>query len=432
MNILRMEGGRPLHGELDVPGSKNAALAILSSVVLAEGTTVLHNVPELSDIRIKATLLERFGAKITWREGSLIIDCSKLHLGECDEEIVRSIRTSFYLLGPLLARIGKAVLPAPGGCKIGARPVDLHLKGLELLGAKVELEHGNYVATTKGLRGAEIYLDFPSAGATQHLMSTAALAKGQTVIQNAAFEPEITALADFLNRMGARIEGAGTSTITISGVDSLEPCAFNIPHDRLQAGTYLLAGAITGGDVTVRGVFPDYQAAVLNKMREAGAEIEEGPDWIRMAAPNRLKGIKIKTMPYPGFPTDMQQIIAAVLCIAEGTSVVEETIYESRTGHVPELNRMGAKIRMEGGGKTAFIQGVDRLHGAVVEASDLRAGAGLVLAGLAAEGETIVKNVHFIDRGYENIEQLFTSLGARIERVVAADMESSMHPTEPN
>jgi UDP-N-acetylglucosamine 1-carboxyvinyltransferase len=430
VNILRIEGGSPLRGELEVPGSKNAGLAIMSAVVLAEGTTVLNNIPNVSDVRIKSSLLEKFGAKVTRREGSLFIDFSEAVNGDCDEESVRLIRTSFYLLGPLLARLGKVVLPAPGGCKIGARPVDLHLKGLAQLGARVDLEHGCYVASTNGLHGAEIYLDFPSAGATQHLMSTAVLAKGTTTIQNAAFEPEVTALADFLNRMGAKIEGAGTSTISIIGVDGLEACEFRIPHDRLQAGTYLLAGAITGGDVTVHGILPEHQAAVISKLRDSGAEVSEGPDWVRVAAKNRLKGLRVKTMPYPGFPTDMQQPMAALMCTAEGTSVIEETIYESRNGHVPELNRMGAKIRVEGSGRTAFITGVEQLKGAVVEASDLRAGAALCLAGLAAEGETIVKNVHFIDRGYEGMEDVLTNLGARIERVALSDMESSLQQTE--
>jgi len=431
MDVLKIEGGRALRGELEVPGSKNATLAIMSAVVLADGVTALHNIPAVTDVRIKSTLLERFGAKVTRAEGSLFIDCSNIALGECEEDIVRAIRTSFYLLGPLLARIGKAVLPAPGGCNIGARPVDLHLKGLALLGAHVELTHGCYIANTSGLRGAEIYLDFPSTGATQHLMSTAVLAEGVTQIQNAAFEPEVTVLADFLSRMGARIEGAGTSTITITGVKELTPCNFRIPHDRLQAGTYLLAGAITGGDITVHGVLPEHQAALINKLRDAGAEVLEGSDWVRIIAKDRLKGVHIKTMPYPGFATDMQQPMAAVLCTAEGTSIIEEKIYESRTGHIPELNRLGAKIQVGGDGRTAIITGVDKLKGAVVEASDLRAGAALVLAGLAAEGETIVKNVNFIDRGYENFESTLSSLGARIERVPSTDLESSGELTEP-
>lgn len=422
MSVLRIRGGVPLRGEIDVPGSKNTALAIMSAVLLADGTTVLHNVPRVSDTRIKANLLEKFGAKVTWREGSLFIECGGIFSGEADEETVRSIRTSFYLLGPLLARTGKATLPAPGGCKIGARPVDFHLKGLALLGAEIELIGGAYIAKADRLTGAEIYLDFPSAGATQHLMTTATLAKGMTIIQNAAIEPEVTTLAEFLNRMGARIEGAGTATITIQGVESLRPCEFRIPSDRLQAGTYLLAGAMTKGDITVRGVLPEHQSPLINKLREMHAEAEEGPDWVRVAADRRLKAIKVKTMPYPGFPTDMQQPMAALLTVAEGHSVVEETIYESRIGHVQELNRMGAKLTVQG--RAVLINGVSRLRGAVVEASDLRAGAALCLAGLAAEGESIVKNVHFIDRGYEDIERLLTSLGASIERVSLPDLEA--------
>ncbi len=421
MNVLRIAGGRPLRGEIDVPGSKNASLAILSAVLLAEGQCVLHNVPEVSDIHIKLRLLEKFGAKVAWREGSLFVDCTHIDAWEADEDSVRPIRTSFYLLGPLLARTGRAKLPAPGGCKIGARPVDFHLKGLALLGAQIELDHGCYEANTRSLKGAEIYLDFPSAGATQHLMSTATLAKGMTVIKNAAIEPEVTTLAEFLNRMGARIEGAGSSTITIIGVEKLHACEFRVPADRLQAGTYLLAGAITAGDVTVRGIMPEHQTALVNKLREAGADASEGPDWVRVGASERLSGIKIKTMPYPGFPTDIQQPMAALLAVATGTSVVEETIYESRIGHISELNRMGAKIRQEG--RSSIIEGVRHLKGATVEASDLRAGAALCLAGLAAHGETTVKNVHFIDRGYEQFEEMLCKLGARVSRVAATEYE---------
>lgn len=421
MNELQIEGGTPLHGEVSVPGSKNAALAILSSVLLSEGVVALHNVPYVSDTRIKASLLEHFGAKVDWREGTLYIDCANLTAGDADEATVRSIRTSFYMLGPLLARIGNVRMPAPGGCKIGARPVDFHLKGLHLLGAEIELSGGAYCARSERLRGAEIYLDFPSAGATQHLMSAAVLAEGDTVIQNAACEPEVVSLASFLNALGARIEGAGTSMLTIHGVDRLIGGDFVVPHDRLQASTYLLAGAITGGDVRANGLMPEAQTALVNKLREAGAEVEEGSDWVRVAAPERLKAIKVRTMPYPGFPTDVQQPMAATLCLAEGSSVVEETIYESRIGHIPELNRMGAKIRQEG--RSSVIGGVERLKGANVEASDLRAGAALVLAGLAASGQTTVRNVHFIDRGYENFEGRLRSLGANIRRVDAPEAE---------
>lgn len=416
MSSLLIQGGQRLEGEVDVAGSKNTALAIMSAVVLAEGKTVLHNVPDVSDTRIKARLIEKFGAKAEWDGNTLSFDCCDLRLGDADEETVRSIRTSFYLLGPLLARLGRVTLPAPGGCKIGARPVDYHIKGLRALGAKIELEGGIYTAEADRLTGAEIYFDFPSAGATQHLMTAAVLAEGITVIKNVALEPEVTSLADFLNRMGARIEGAGTSTITIVGVKKLNACEFRIPADRLQAGTYMMAGAITRGDVRVNGILPETQTAVVNKLREAGADVEEGEDWLRVAADKRPKGIRVMTMPYPGFPTDMQQPMAALLTLAKGTSLIEETVYESRIGHVPELNRMGAKISLVDG-KNALIEGVRSLHGAQVEASDLRAGAALVLAGLAAEGETVVRNVHFIDRGYQQLEETLRSLGADIRRV---------------
>lgn len=415
MDVLKINGGRRLVGDVDVPGSKNAALALLSSVFLSRGKITLRKAPRISDVDIKLDLIEGYGTKSERVGGDLFLDCSDIHAYEPTEAMVRPIRTSFYLLGPILARVGHAVLPMPGGCRIGARPVDLHLKGLHALGAEVELRNGCYIGRAPKLTGAEIYLDFPSAGATQHLMATATLADGVTTIENAAMEPEVVSLAQFLVRMGARIEGAGTSTVTIHGVKELGDADFPIPSDRVQASTYLLAGAITGGDVTVRGVLPECQAALVHKLREAGVESDEGPDWVRVAGSGRPNGIRVKTMPYPGFPTDIQQPMSALLTLADGPSVVEETIYESRTGHVNELNRMGAKMRIEG--KSVVINGVDSLSGATVEASDLRAGAALVLAGLAAQGETIVKNVHYIDRGYEDLEATLCSLGGDIERV---------------
>jgi UDP-N-acetylglucosamine 1-carboxyvinyltransferase len=424
MNVLKVTGGKPLKGRVVVPGSKNAALAILSAVPLGKGEFVLHNVPDVSDIHIKLRLLERFGAKYEWREGTLYMDCTNLHEAKVEEDLVRPIRTSFYILGSLLARLGRVELPAPGGCRIGARPVDYHVKGLQLLGATMDLEGGVYRAEAAELRGAEIYLDFPSAGATQHLMATACLATGCTVIENAAMEPEVTALADLLVRMGARVEGAGTSRITITGVEELSACEFRIPEDRMQAGTFLLAGAITKGDVTVEGVMPEYQTALLNKLREAGIDCTEGPDWVRCKTDSRPKAIKIRTMPYPGFPTDIQQPVAALLALAEGTSVIEETIYESRIGHVAELNRMGAKMTVTGG-RSVTIEGVETLTAAYVESSDLRAGAALILAALAAEGESVISNVHFVDRGYEDIEGILSTLGAQIRRVTLAETERS-------
>jgi len=415
MSVLRIIGGTPLRGEVSVAGSKNAALAILASVPLVKGQVTLHNVPDISDIHIKVGLLRLFGIEAEFREGSLFMDTTNLQLGELPEEQVRKIRTGFYMLGPVLARLGKVQLPMPGGCKIGARPVDFHLKGLHALGADIQTVSGHYVATGENLRGAEIYLDSPSAGATQHLVATATLVPGCTVIQNASIEPEVISLVAFLHAAGARIEGAGTSTITITGVEELESCSFSVPADRIQAGTYLLAGAITGGDVTTRGILPEDQIALINKMKEAGFHSEEGPDWVRVWSTGRGRGIRIKTMPYPGFPTDIQQPMAALLALADGPSSIEETIYESRIGHISELNRMGAKLSVEG--RSTLIEGVERLQGAVVEASDLRAGASLCIAGFAAEGETIVRNVHFIDRGYESLVKTFTQLGGNIERL---------------
>ncbi|RYG46595.1 UDP-N-acetylglucosamine 1-carboxyvinyltransferase [bacterium] len=425
MQALAIKGGRPLHGSVDVPGSKNSALSLLSAVILAEGETVLHNVPEIADTRAKARLLQSFGAKVEWREGSLFIDPTELHAAQVDEEVARSIRTSFFLLGPLLARLGRVTLPAPGGCKIGARPVDYHLKGLSALGAEIEFRNGYFTARAERLKGADIYLDKPSPGATQHLMTSAVLAEGVTTIDNAAMEPEVASLAAFLNAMGARVEGAGTPTVTIRGVDKLHGCRFRVPSDRMQAGTFLVGGAITGGDVTVRNLLPGEQLPVVSKLREAGALVEEGHDWIRVAAPERLRAVNVLTAPFPGFPTDMQQPMTALLALARGVSTVEETVYESRIGHIQELNRMGANIMLQGG-CVSIIQGVERLQGAVVEASDLRAGAALVVAGLAAEGETTIRKIGHIDRGYEKLEATLRSLGASIERIELGDSQSAV------
>jgi UDP-N-acetylglucosamine 1-carboxyvinyltransferase len=415
MDALLIKAGKRLSGVIEVAGSKNIALAVLSAVPLAQTPVLLKNVPVISDTQIKVQLLEAFGAKAEWRGSDLRLDCSDLHSAEPDEDMVRLIRTSFYMLGPLVARVGSLRMAAPGGCKIGARPVDLHLKGLHALGAKIELNGGVYEASAGVLKGAEVYLDMPSAGATQHIMCAASMAHGTTIIQNAAMEPEIVALAEFLISLGAKISGQGSSMITVEGVEQLRGSEYKIPADRIQAGTFLIAGAMTGGHVTVREINADDQTAVVNKLREAGAEVETTETSVTVNAPNRLKGVNIKTMPHPGFPTDVQQPMAAALCVAKGTSVVEETIYESRTGHLPELSRMGANIRQEG--RSAFIVGVDKLRGAKVQASDLRAGAALCLAGLVAEGETLVQNIHWIDRGYDSIERKLTELGAEASRV---------------
>ena len=419
MEAYVINGGKRLVGEVEVAGSKNAALALMSAVVLADGVTTLHNVPDLTDTQAKAKLIERFGAKVSWQGTSLTIDSRQLANTEPDGELVSSIRTSFFMMGPLLARVGHVTMPTPGGCKIGARPVDFHIKGLTALGADLRLENGVYHVRADRLRGAEIYLDFPSPGATQHLMSAAVLAEGCTVIQNAAMEPEVMALAGFLRAMGGKVEGDGTSTITIQGVSQLGGCEYRVPSDRIQAGTYLLGAAITRGDVTVRGIIPDHQSPVLSKLRETGCDVMEGHDWVRVSAKGRLKATRVTTMPYPGFPTDMQQPMAAFLSTVEGTSVIDELIYEGRIGHVQELNRMGASITQKG--QTSIIDGVKALGGAVVKASDLRAGAALVLAGLAAEGETEVRNIHFIDRGYERLDTIIRQLGGDMVRGRFAD-----------
>jgi UDP-N-acetylglucosamine 1-carboxyvinyltransferase len=422
MQVLSIDGGRRLVGDIDVAGSKNSSLSLLSAVVMAEGTTVLQNVPDIKDVDIKTALLKEFGADIQWREGSLIIDCTNIRYAEVDQDLATQIRTSFFLLGPLLARLGKAAIPAPGGCKIGARPVDYHIKGLEAFGARIEQQNGFYIASADKLNGTHIYLDYASPGATQHLMATAALVPGVTSIHNAAMEPEVVALADFLNQMGARIEGAGTATISIIGVRRLQGTTFRVPSDRIQAGTYLVAGAITGGDVTARNILPETQTPVVNKLSEMGCDVEVGPDYVRVQGAPALNPIKIKTMPFPGFPTDMQQPMCALMSLASGTSIVEETVYEGRIGHIQELNRMGACITLSD--RTSVIQGVPKLTGATVSASDLRAGAALVLAGLAAEGRTHIRNVNYIDRGYEKLEETLTNLGASIWR---DEMEEGYH-----
>ena len=421
--VLRIQGGRPLEGSVAVKGSKNASLAVLSGVLACSEPVLLRGLPNVSDIRIKLSLMEEFGAKVEFQDDGVLIDCSEVHNADIDPEIARKIRTSFYMLGPLLARLGSARLPQPGGCPIGTRPVDFHLKGLTALGAKIDLKHGVYHAKAPKLQGCEIYLDFPSAGATQHIIATAALAEGFTVIQNAAIEPEVISLADFLNRMGAKIEGAGSSTITIEGVASLGGGEYPIPADRLQAGTYLIAAAATNGSIRVDGVLPEFQSPVVSKLKEMGANVDQGADWIQASAGEYHAATTVKTMPYPGFPTDMQQPMAALLTTANGVSIVEETIYENRTQHVPELRRMGAIIHQDG--RTCVITGVARLDGAIVTAPDLRGGAALVIAGLMARGETIVKGVEWIDRGYEDFEGTLSALGAQIERVPAGEWETA-------
>jgi UDP-N-acetylglucosamine 1-carboxyvinyltransferase len=420
--VFRIRGGHRLEGTIESPGSKNAALAILSAIPVVHGKVVLTNLPKISDVRIKMRLLEQFGITIEEDGKDTIFDTTNLRWAVPSESMVRPIRTGFYLFGPLLGRFGRAVLPMPGGCNIGARPVDFHLKGLRVMGADVSTVGGLYKGSVSKLHGGEIYLDFPSAGATQHLMTTACLATGLTVIRNAAMEPEVVQLADFLTSMGAKIDGAGTSTVTIIGRGVLGGGCHRVPSDRIQAGTYLIAGAITGGRVKVTGILPEHQKALLEKLSEAGISVEEDSESATVLPSPRPRGVKVKTMPYPGFPTDVQQMFTSLMTLAEGQTIIEETLYEARTGHVRELARMGADI--DARGHLVMIQGVPQLRGAHVVATDLRAGAALVLAGLAAEGTTVVDNINFIDRGYENFAETLRSLGADIERVLAPDQLS--------
>lgn len=415
MDRIVITGGRPLRGKVRVSGAKNAALPILASTILGGGECLLTNVPAVVDVVTMGKLLAMLGARVT-RDGSRVaIDASELHSTEAPYDLVRTMRASVVVLGPLLARWGEATVSLPGGCAIGTRPVNLHLAGLAKMGAEVAIEHGYIKAKARRLRGARICLDIPTVTGTENLMMAACLAEGTTVIENAAKEPEIADLAAFLLKRGARIAGAGTDLITIDGVAALRGADHDVVPDRIETGTFLAAAAITGGDICVEGCVPRHQESVIVKLREAGAEVLEEKESIRLKAPKRPRGVDVKTFAYPGFPTDMQAQMMALMCMAEGTCVITETVFESRFIHVPELRRMGADIKVDG--NHAVVNGVPKLTGAPVMASDLRASAGLVLAGLAAEGETEVARVYHLDRGYEQMEAKLSGLGAAIRRV---------------
>ncbi len=415
MDKLIVGGGSRLEGVVTAGGSKNAALALMAGAVLADGVVTLHNVPRIGDIKTMVELLNGLGAVTRWTDDHTVtIDASEIHNLEAPYELVRKMRASFCVLGPLLARFGFARVPVPGGCDIGARPVNFHVEGLRKLGADLHVEHGIYSAECEKLIGAPIYLDFPSAGATQHLMTAAVLARGVTVIENCATEPEVAALAAFLISLGAKVEGAGTTTLTIEGVERLGGGECEVIPDRLEAGTMAIGAAITNGDVLIERARPDQMRATITKLREAGVDVAVDGTSIRVSSKGRPKAIEIKTNPHPGFPTDMQQLFAALLCTADGTSVITENIYESRFRYVNELNRMGGDIRV--GGRSAVITGVPMLTSAPVTATDLRAGAALICAALAADGETELSGLEHIDRGYEDIVGKFTGLGARIRR----------------
>ena len=418
MERIYIEGGQPLRGVVTVGGSKNDALAIMAGALLVPGVSVLHNIPRNSDVYTLLEIFRRLGAVSRFRsDGALEIDATCLTTTETPHDLVRQMRASFNLLGVLIARCGHAAVAMPGGCDIGSRPVDFHIKGLEMLGCHLRLEHGIYIGEAKRIIGTNIYFDFPSAGATQHLMIAACCGQGTTVIENCAAEPEVTDLADFLNACGARIYGAGTQTIVIDGVAELHPTEFTIIPDRLQAGTYAVAAAITGGDVTIRNAVFDHCRPVFSKLIDSGTEVISEPNAVRVRRRRGLCPVDIKTTPHPGFPTDMQQVFAAMLSLADGVSLVTETVYESRFRYTTELAKLGAKIHVEN--RTAKITGVPRLSGASVSCTDLRGGAALLVAGLAADGATDIDNLHHLDRGYEDIVPNLRDLGARITRGTA-------------
>lgn len=414
MDHIVITGGVRLQGNVPVSGAKNSALPILASTILGGGECVITNVPRVVDVLTMGKLLGMLGCAVSHEGNRAVINAGTIHSTEAPYELVKTMRASVLVLGPLLARWGEAKVSLPGGCAIGSRPVNLHLAGLAKLGADISIEHGYITAKAARLTGARIYCDTPTVTGTENLMMAASLAEGTTVIENAAKEPEIIDLAEFLTTRGARIAGAGTDVITVEGVRELRGGAHDVIPDRIEAGTHLVAGAITRGDVTVTRCRPAHMEALLMKLREAGAEIQVGDDWVRIKAHGRLKGTDIRTLPFPGFPTDMQAQMVALMALAEGTSVVTETVFESRFMHVEELRRMGADIRVEG--NRLVVTGRPTLTGAPVMASDLRASAGLILAGLAAEGTTDIQRVYHLDRGYERIEEKLRAVGAVIER----------------
>ncbi len=420
MEKLTILGGRRLEGSIRISGAKNAALPILAATLLADGPMTVGNVPHLHDVTTTMGLLGRMGVRLTVDERMNIeVDPRSINSFFAPYELVRTMRASILVLGPLLARYGEADVSLPGGCAIGSRPVNLHIDGLAAMGADIHVEGGYIRARAKRLKGARIVMDLVTVTGTENLMMAAALAEGRTVIENAAREPEVVDLANCLNRMGARISGAGTDTITIDGVDRLEGTRYEVLPDRIETGTYLVAAAITGGKVLLRDTRADILDAVLQKLREAGAVIEVGEDWISLEMPDgrRPSAVSLRTAPYPAFPTDMQAQFCALNAVAEGTATVTETVFENRFMHVLEMQRMGADIKLEG--NTAFSKGVPLLEAAPVMATDLRASASLVLAGLVAEGETVVDRIYHIDRGYECIEEKLAQLGAEIRRVPA-------------
>ena len=413
MSKILVRKSQPLKGTVKIDGAKNSVLPIIAATLLAKDKSVLKGVPDLKDVHVISDLLRHLGAKVEFKDNILTIDATNINLFEAPYELVRKMRASFLVMGPLLARFKKTKISMPGGCAIGTRPIDLHLKGFKSLGARIDMDYGFVEASTDELIGTKLYLDFPSVGATENIMMAATLAKGTTIIENAAEEPEIVDLANFLNEMGANIKGAGTNTIKIKGVEKLKGANHNIIPDRIEAATYMVAAAITKGDITIENVILEHLRPVVAKLKEAGCKVIEMENAVRVIGPEKIQSIDIKTLPHPGFPTDVQAQFMAMLTVANGSGTVIETVFENRFMHVAEFNRMGADIKIEG--RSAIVKGVGKLHGAKVVATDLRAGAALVLCGLIAEGETIIGDIYHIQRGYVDIDKKISSLGGNIE-----------------
>lgn len=416
MESIIVTGGLHLSGEVTVEGAKNSALKLMAAALMVPGITRLTNVPAIADVAIMTEVLEGLGARVTRTDHALEIDATSLSGWEAPYEMVVRMRASTAVLGPLVTRMGEALVAQPGGCNIGSRKIDMHIRGLEALGVKTAFEHGyiRAVAPEGGPRSASVVLDFPSVGATENLLMASVMASGTTVVENAAREPEIADLADFLNACGAHIEGAGTTTITIEGVDRLHPAEHRVVGDRVEAGTFLVAGALAGGPVKVHGFDPAHLDIVLDKLKAAGCVVERGERWAAVSRGECVRSVDVQTLPYPGFPTDMQAQFMALMAIADGDSIITENVFENRFMFADELSRMGADVRIEG--HHALVKGVDGLSGAPVMSTDLRGGAALVLAGLIAEGDTTVGEIHHIDRGYERFCEKLTSLGASVRR----------------
>ena len=421
-----IHGGRPLYGEIEISGAKNAAVAIIPAALMVDGPCRIENVPQISDVTMLLNILKEMGASVrTINRSTMEIDCSGVRRAEATFEMMRKIRASYYLIGAMLGRYRRAVVAMPGGCNFGGvRPIDQHIKGFEAMGADVKLQSGHIICSTpNGLHGASVYLDVVSVGATINVMLAAALADGQTVIENAAREPHIVDLANFLNSMGADIRGAGTNVIKIRGVDHLHGGTYSIIPDQIEAGTYMAAVAGTGGDVLIRNVIPKHMECISGKLREMGVSIIEDGDSIRVVRSGPIRRTNFKTLPYPGFPTDMQPQVSTVLCLAQGTSVVTEGVWDNRYKYVDELSKMGAHIKVDG--RVAVIEGVESLSGAPIRAMDLRAGAALVIAGLCASGVTEIDGVNYIERGYESIIEKLQGVGADIQAVSFPDEEAT-------